>query len=386
MLRFLGALAVAGCLQVPPPAGPREATVAPEPAGPVEYWAGKAVGELYKVGEVRAFAFVQEGQTIGHSWGRYDGPVERDGATLHRFSTRIELQLPNRPVVRSEGRIVVDGRGDLIEGFERSDAAQVEFSVERGLLTMSVGRETEEIAFDPGTAYMAFMATMHEEIMFGIRRLASDTLSWRLVSLSGGLPAEWEADVEDHREGRTVLRTSLGEKITLQGGRLVRVEVEEDNLEVLPDEDGAWPTWSIAGPEELTYSMQPDASFKIREVDLPGRPGEPAIYGEVLVPKDATQPRPAVLFVAAGGHTDRYGFAGPPPVDLGYHQITDALAEAGFVVLRYDEPGFGKSDEAELSWKRQLEDARRGVRTLLVQPEVDPDRVVVVGHGEALLV
>jgi pimeloyl-ACP methyl ester carboxylesterase len=69
-------------------------------------------------------------------------------------------------------------------------------------------------------------------------------------------------------------------------------------------------------------------------------------------------------------------------VDLGSHEITDALGNAGFVVMRYDERGYGKSEKGELSWEGQLEDARRALRTLLVQPEVDPDRIILVGHGE----
>ena len=35
-----------------------------------------------------------------------------------------------------------------------------------------------------------------------------------------------------------------------------------------------------------------------------------------------------------------------------------------------------------MSWSGQKEDARRAFRTLLVQEEVDPDRIIVIGHGE----
>ena len=91
---------------------------------------------------------------------------------------------------------------------------------------------------------------------------------------------------------------------------------------------------------------------------------------------------PAVLFLAGSASADRHGFAGPPAVDLGSHEITDALSTAGFAVLRYDARGVGDSAFGPTSWKGQVEDARRALRTLLVQPEVDPDRVIIVGHGE----
>lgn len=384
----LGA-AAGGCLNVPPPAvpgsdasGQAEATLNDEP-----YYAGKPIGELYDVGEVRQFVYVQGGRKLGTSWGRYDGPFERDGETFHRFSTRIELDLPNQEKpARSEGEIVVDERGDLVEGFERSDAVVLKFKVEEGLLRLEAGKEADEIKHSPGDAYMAFMATMHEEIMFGLRALHDGDMTWRISTLSGGLPTQWTGRVIASQDGVVSVRTSLGEVVDLSDGRISQIEVAEDDLLVRPlsKSDAAWPEWSIQGPRELHYQQPPDANWIVREVELPGKQGEPLLAGEVLVPKKASDkdPRPAVLFLAAAGLTDRYGFAGPPPVDLGSHEITDALARAGFVVLRYDEPGHGQSDEAILSWERQLEDARRGLRTLMVQPEVDPSNIVVVGHGE----
>jgi len=89
-----------------------------------------------------------------------------------------------------------------------------------------------------------------------------------------------------------------------------------------------------------------------------------------------------VLWVSGTGREDRYGFAGPPPVDLGSHEITDALARSGLVVLRFDERGRGKSEAGPMTFSAQLEDLRRAYRTLVVQPEVDPDRVLLIAHGE----
>lgn len=76
---------------------------------------------------------------------------------------------------------------------------------------------------------------------------------------------------------------------------------------------------------------------------------------------------------------------GSAPVDLGGHEITDALAQAGLLVLRFDERGQGRSEAGPLTFSGQLEDVRRAYRTLVVQPEVDPDRVVLVAHGEGAL-
>jgi pimeloyl-ACP methyl ester carboxylesterase len=135
------------------------------------------------------------------------------------------------------------------------------------------------------------------------------------------------------------------------------------------------------GPADPHLRPPPGATFTRRELELPGQPGEPKLAGELLIPA-GKPPFPAVLFLSSTGQQDRHGFAGPPPVDLGSHEITDALAQAGMVVLRYDERGFGGSADGAISYIGQLEDARRGLRTLLVQDEVDPDRIAIVGHGE----
>ncbi|HRI10382.1 MAG TPA: hypothetical protein PKW35_21330, partial [Nannocystaceae bacterium] len=352
--------AIAGCLPVPP-AGPATTPPSEPSAGPVELWPGKGPGDLYRPFEVRAFELTQGEGLRGTSWGRYEGPIT-DAPGLHRFTTRVELHLPGRPPLRSDGEIVVDARGDLVRGFERSDAALLAFERKGDLLVLSAGRQIEELAFPPGTAYMAFAAILHEELMLGLRPVTTAGLAFRLVSLSGSMPTEWSANVAPGPDNAALLTTSLGEVITLAGGRIQAIDVEEDGLRVRPSA-APWPAWEIAGPRSLVYAPAADATFTLRPLDLPGRTGEPRLAGEVLIPRAAAQgPRPAVLFVAGNGRQDRHGFAGPPPVDLGGHAITHALPEAGYVVLPFHERGHGESDEAPITYHGQPEDAPRALR------------------------
>jgi pimeloyl-ACP methyl ester carboxylesterase len=222
---------------------------------------------------------------------------------------------------------------------------------------------------------------LHEEIMFGLRELALGEEKWRLVSLSGGPPAQWEGQVYADANGIRIV-TNLGEQVQLREGRIVRIDVEASDLLIAAVEDVVWPEWTVRGPRKLDYAPPPGAAFTRNEVELPGKPGEPVLYGEVLVPTRGKRPFAGVLFVSGTGQEDRHGFAGPPSVDLGSHEITDALANAGFMVMRFDERGRGKSEAGEISFLGQVEDARRALRTLLVQDGLDPDRIVVVGHGE----
>lgn len=380
-----------GCLKIPTGEAGTAAPAATTPAAAtLVAWPGKPPGQLYTVGEVRVFELIQGGKKIGTSWGRYDGPLAGD---LHRFSTRVELLLPSSAPntgpagdpLQSAGEIVLDARGDLVRGYERSRAVELHFERSGDLLVFTSGREREELAFKPGTAYMSFATMLHEELMFGLRELKAGELAWRLVSLSGSLPTDWTAKLTvpaSQAPTTAVVTTSLGETIHLHDGRIERIEVSSDDLQVIvPAKPPAWPTWTIDPPPTLAYAVPADATFTRRELDLPGQQGEPKLAGELLIPA-GKGPFPAVLFLSSTGQQDRYGFAGPPPVDLGSHVITDALAQAGIAVLRFDERGFGDSADGAISYTGQLEDARRGLRTLLVQDEVDPDRIAIIGHGE----
>lgn len=382
----LAILALPACIEPPPALPPDGISQGAPDTGPTSVaWDGVGPGDLYAPGEVRGFELHQGGRLIGRSWGRYVGPSPEG----HRFETRTELLLPGRPPARAEGALLLDDRGALVRGHERSDAAELRFDRAGKVLRLTDGEQHDEILYEPerhDTAFMAHSAIFHEELMLGLRRLAEGEMAWRVVSLSGGPPVEWQATLARAPRAageRAVLRTNLGEEITIEGGRLLQSKVAASGLEIeaMPGAV-AWPEWSIEGPPRLVYAPPTDAAFTIRPVELPGRAGEPELVGEVLVPAGAAAPRPAVLWVSGTGREDRHGFAGPPPVDLGGHEITDALARAGLVVLRFDERGQGQSEPGPLTYAGQLEDVRRAFRTLVVQPEVDPDRVLVVAHGE----
>ncbi|MCX4245163.1 alpha/beta hydrolase family protein [Paraliomyxa miuraensis] len=386
----LAASIPSACIQPPPPLAPDAADDPDEPPARSQVaWDGLPVGELYARGEIRGFELRQGDRLIGRTWGRYVG-TEGEGPSLrHRFETRTELLLPGRPPARAEGLVLLDDQGTLVSGHERSDAAELRFERKGNLLHLTDGEREDEVLYEPerrDTAFMAHSAVFHEELMLGLRRLAEGSMSWRVVSLSGGVPVEWEASLvrAPRRSGeRAVIRTNLGEEITIEHGRLLRSAVAASGLEIEAIKgEVTWPDWVITGPPRLRYEPAADARFGRREFELPGRAGEPALFGELLIPEGVTTPAPAVLWISGTGREDRHGFAGPPPVDLGSHEITDALAEAGVLVLRFDERGHGRSEAGSLSFSDQLEDARRAFRTLVVQPEVDPDRVVLVAHGE----
>jgi uncharacterized protein len=90
---------------------------------------------------------------------------------------------------------------------------------------------------------------------------------------------------------------------------------------------------------------------------------------------------PAVILLGGTASNERDGVVGGVPI-LG--QLAGALADAGFVAVRYDKRGHGQSggraESATLG--DQAEDALAVVRWLSSRRDVDRDRIAVAGHNE----
>jgi pimeloyl-ACP methyl ester carboxylesterase len=111
-----------------------------------------------------------------------------------------------------------------------------------------------------------------------------------------------------------------------------------------------------------------------------------SLAGTLSRPADASAARlPAVILVGGSGPSDRDSVTFGIPI-LG--QIADALANAGFIVVRYDKRGIGQSGgRAEsASLADYAEDVRAAVKLLADRKDVDPKRVSLVGHSEGGLV
>lgn len=101
----------------------------------------------------------------------------------------------------------------------------------------------------------------------------------------------------------------------------------------------------------------------------------------VTKPANSTGRLPAVILVTGAGVGDRDGYALGIPT-LG--QLAGALADAGFLVVRYDKRGYGQSGgRAESATIADFaEDVRTVMRWLAKRQDVDQKRIALVGHGE----
>jgi pimeloyl-ACP methyl ester carboxylesterase len=152
------------------------------------------------------------------------------------------------------------------------------------------------------------------------------------------------------------------------GGRLIRLTIPAQAIEVVR-EDVASPTsrtqvFSNPGDEAV---IVPAAGFNL---------------GATITKPSSPAPRmPAVILLSGSGVGDRDGFAFGVPT---LAQLAGAIADAGFLAVRYDKRGFGQSGGRSESATIQdyAEDVRAVVRWLQQRTDIDPKRIALVGHSE----
>jgi pimeloyl-ACP methyl ester carboxylesterase len=100
----------------------------------------------------------------------------------------------------------------------------------------------------------------------------------------------------------------------------------------------------------------------------------------VLVPAGAG-PFPAAVLIHGSGPNDRDETVGSNKI---FRDIAEGLASHGIAVLRYDKRTYAYRDRLDNTITLEDEvmvDAVDAVRALAARPEVDPDRVFVIGHS-----
>jgi pimeloyl-ACP methyl ester carboxylesterase len=130
-----------------------------------------------------------------------------------------------------------------------------------------------------------------------------------------------------------------------------------------------------------------------REVKFDGAGGA-KLAGSLLLPEHFEQGAklPAVVFVSGSGSTDRDGNQRPLLITDTQKQIAHHLAKRGFASLRYDKRGIAASapgapsDLAGMTdfytWENFVADVVAAYRFLQQQPEIDLERIALVGHSE----
>ena len=139
---------------------------------------------------------------------------------------------------------------------------------------------------------------------------------------------------------------------------------------------------TAAPPAPAAPTPLPTAVPHFRSVDVSFVSSDGTkLAGTLTVPDADHASMPAVLLVHGSGPIDRDETIGPNPIFL---QLSNALSNHGYVVLRYDKRGIGESGgNATTTTRHQLlADARAGIAFLRARADVAPSRVFVLGHSE----
>ena len=148
---------------------------------------------------------------------------------------------------------------------------------------------------------------------------------------------------------------------------------------------GAAPATSAHSTSTIDYSAPPGASFTAEEVKVPV--ATYSLAGTLLVPKSGTRHAAVVMITGSGLQTRDQRIALPGLEQYApFRQIAERLASNGIAVLRVDDRGIGESTGRETLEKATTtslaEDTRAQIAWLRARKEIDPRRIVVVGHSE----
>ena len=211
-------------------------------------------------------------------------------------------------------------------------------------------------------AYIAPQA----EIRLEVKRLEPQTIETTRATLKArrfslrfvnpGTPLDAELWIDEH-------------------ARLLRFEAPVQSLVVMREDISAVTTrrQNITRPGDETVHIQGNG-FTLAGT-LSRASGDP----------DAKGRHPAIVLVPGSGPVDRDETVAGIPI---FGQLAGLLADAGWVVLRYDKRGVGQSGgRAETATLDDYaEDLRAAIRWIGRRKEVDDDRVAVLGHSEGAAV
>jgi pimeloyl-ACP methyl ester carboxylesterase len=165
-----------------------------------------------------------------------------------------------------------------------------------------------------------------------------------------------------------------------EGSRLLRVDIPTQMLTVLRDDIASVSARlvTLARPNDEEVSIPANGFSLAATISRPVATPEPA---PTPGRKPAPVRLPAVVLISGSGPTDREEFVAGIPI---FAQLANALADAGYLVVRYDERGAGLSGgrQESATIEEFAVDARAVVTYLMKRRDVDPKKVSLVGYGE----
>ena len=165
-----------------------------------------------------------------------------------------------------------------------------------------------------------------------------------------------------------------------EGSRLLRLDIPTQMLTVMRDDIASVSARlvTLGRPNDEEVSIPANGFSLAATISRPIAVPEPA-------PPPGRKPAPvrlpAVVLVSGSAPSDRDEFVAGIPI---FAQLATALADAGYLVVRYDERGAGQSGgrQESATIEEFAIDARAVVTYLLKRRDVDPRKISLIGYGE----
>lgn len=135
------------------------------------------------------------------------------------------------------------------------------------------------------------------------------------------------------------------------------------------------------GAEALAEAAnRPEATDKYLSEEVTFKNGDLPLAGTLTRPKGSER-YPAIVLISGSGGQDRNG--NPGAFSL-FKLIAERLSTNGVAVLRHDDRGVGKSamPSKPTAYRDLIDDTRSAIAYLRQRREIDPERIVLVGHSE----
>ncbi len=161
-------------------------------------------------------------------------------------------------------------------------------------------------------------------------------------------------------------------EVWVEGGRLVRFDMPSQSLSVARADIAA------VSSRVVTGARPNDEQVFVRAAGF-------NLAATVSKPATTTAPLPAVILVGGSTAADRDETVAGVAI---FSQLAGSIAEAGYLVVRYDKRGTGQSGgRTEVATLGDFaEDVRAIVQSLRTRKDVDDNRIAVFGYSEGAAV
>jgi pimeloyl-ACP methyl ester carboxylesterase len=307
--------------------------------------------------------------------GRLAAPLDLTIRRLEvRYSADWKPQTITLELRTPEGNVVTNGT------FQPDAPARIDV-VRSGQETLST---TPQVAADaiivPNLVYSAYEAlavrlmSASPGIQFPAYIVPQGEIAVRVDSVREELIQTPGRTLSTRRWQITFLNPSgeIPAEVWVEGGRLVRFDMPSQSLSVARADVAA------VSSRVVTGARPNDEQVFVRAAGF-------NLAATVSKPATASEPLPAVILVGGSAAADRDETVAGVAI---FSQLAGSIAEAGYLVVRYDKRGTGQSGgRTEVATLGDFaEDVRAMVQFLRTRKDVDDDRIAVFGYSEGAAV